>query len=132
MTVNAWAPRSTAATSRSTQPPALPVSVSIATLRVRIVQNCVELLQPQGYGDEPRDRAVVYRVHVSVADALPSQVAHVHLRLIPRGAFGGKSLSIVMDGRRLSTRAPGWGGVLDAESRRAMLVATGLSGSRVF
>ena len=46
--------------------------VSIATLRLRIVQNCVELLQSQGYGDEPRDRAVVYRVRISVADALPS------------------------------------------------------------
>ena len=33
------------------------------------------------------------------------------------GAFGGKSLSIVMDGRRLSTRAPGWGGVLEQTAK---------------
>ncbi len=44
-------------------------------MRVRIVQNCFEVLQSQGYGDEPRDRAVVYRVRISIADALPSQVS---------------------------------------------------------
>ena len=62
--------------------------VSIATLRVRIVQNCVELLQSQGYGDEPRDRAVVYRVRISVADALPSQVVDTAWRQEPEYSDG--------------------------------------------